>query len=477
MHPTGHWSAAAGGRNPRRGSTGGSRAGVLTLAVLLVALSTVRASPLLEATHQDDTPAALQLLAAGADATGANRYGSTPLSVACTNGNAEVIAALLGAGADPNKPVNGDRTPLMTAARTGKIPPVRLLLEAGAAVGATDRGGQTALMWAAADGHAGVVRLLLERGADPNKTLKSGFAPLHFAAREGHREVLGVLLGAGVDPDVALETDRRGRNLPLPRTSSLVFAIENGHFDLAVDLLDAGADPNDARTGHAPLHILTWVRKPNRGDDEDGMPPPGGSGRRTSLDLVRALVEHGAEVDLQLEDGSTGGHRLGSKGATSFLYAAKTADLPLLQLLLELGADPHLPNADGTTPLMAAAGQGTNAPTEEAGTEDECLQAVAFLLTLDADLDTVDKNGETAMHGAAYKSLPEMVRYLDAQGADIEVWNRKNKRGWTPLVIAQGFRPGNFKPSPETVEAISEVMLAHGITPPPPPERTEKKGY
>ena len=78
-----------------------------------------------------------------------------------------------------------------------------------------------------------------------------------------------------------------------------------------------------------------------------------------------------------------------------------------MRLLLELGADPTLTNADRCSPLLAAAGIGTLAPGEEAGTEDEALEAVRLLLELGADINAVDDNGETAMHGAAYKSLPE----------------------------------------------------------------------
>ena len=166
-------------------------------------------------------------------------------------------------------------------------------------------------------------------------------------------------------------------------------------------------------------------------------------------------------------------------GATAFLLASKTADLPYMKLLVELGADPLLANKDGCTPLMAAAGIGCLAPDEEAGTEAECLAAVEYLLALKADVNNVDKNGETAMHGAAYKSLPKMVQLLADKGAKIDVWTRKNKYDWTPLIIAEGFRPGNFKPSAETVEAIHRVMRAAGVTPPPPTPRpaTGPLGY
>ena len=67
---------------------------------------------------------------------------------------------------------------------------------------------------------------------------------------------------------------------------------------------------------------------------------------------------------------------------------------------------------------------------------------------------------------AAYKNLPMVVKFLAARGAKIELWNRTDKFGWTPLAIAVGYRFGNFKPSPETEAAVREVMIAAGVTPP-----------
>ena len=60
------------------------------------------------------------------------------------------------------------------------------------------------------------------------------------------------------------------------------------------------------------------------------------------------------------------------------------------------------------------------------------------------------------MHGAAYKNLPKVVQFLDDNNAKIEVWNRRNKKGSTPYLIAAGYRPGNFKPSYETMAAIKK---------------------
>jgi ankyrin repeat protein len=361
----------------------------------------------------------------------------------------------------------------MTAARTGRIGPVKALIEAGAKIEARDHKGQTALMWAAAEGHAAVVELLIQHGADVKARLKSGFTPFLFAAREGKIDVVRVLLKAGVDANEAIETDKGGGRFAVNGTSALLLAVENGHFECAIELVQAGADPNDQRSGYTPLHTLTWVRKPNRGDGDDGQPPPDGSGNLTSLQFVRELVKRGADVNTRLKNGPSGRGKLNLTGATPFLMASKTADLPYMKLLVELGADPTITNKDGTTPLMAAAGIGTLAPTEEAGTEAECLAAVEYLLSLGADVNTVDKNGETAMHGAAYKSLPKMVQLLHDRNARIDVWNRKNKYNWTPLLIAEGFRPGNFKPSAETIAAIHAVMRANGVTPPPPTPRPE----
>jgi ankyrin repeat protein len=129
---------------------------------------------------------------------------------------------------------------------------------------------------------------------------------------------------------------------------------------------------------------------------------------------------------------------------------------------------------------MAATGVGVGAPEEAPGTEPEVLEAIPFLLGLGADINAVDKNNETAMHGAAYRNHPKVVQLLADKGAKVAVWNHANKTGLTPLGIAEGHRPGlNFRPSPETVAAIRQVMLAAGVTPPKSsaPRAAPKAGY
>jgi ankyrin repeat protein len=156
---------------------------------------------------------------------------------------------------------------------------------------------------------------------------------------------------------------------------------------------------------------------------------------------------------------------LNTIGATPFLLAARSADFELMRELARLGADPKATTDDGATALIIAAGLGTRSPGEDAGTEEEVVEAMKVALDLGVDINAVDLNGETAMHGAAYKNYPGAVKLLAERGMDIRVWNRKNKAGWTPLAIAQGYRFGNFKPSPVTEAALMEVFAKAGVAP------------
>jgi len=421
------------------------------------------------AVYQDDLEIAQLLVRAGANVKAANRYGMTPLSLACTNGNGAMVELLLKAGADPNAALPGGETPLMTCARTGKLAAVQALLSHGADVKAKEsRHGQTALMWAAADGNAEVVEALLKAGADLHARLESGFTPFLFAVREGRTNVVRVLLKAGADVNEAIQNKRPGSKSPSQAssppssgTSALCLAVTNAHFELASFLLDAGADPNASAQGWSALHIITWVRKPGGGDND---PAPIGSGNMTSLELVKKLVAKGADINARMtKKVSPGLTSLNTSGATPFFLAARTADAELMRALAALGANPLLNNSDNSTPLMAAAGLGTRSPGEDAGTESEVVEAMQVALDLGVDIDAVDKNGETAMHGAAYKNLPDAVEFLARKGAKIQVWNQKNTHGWTPLTIAEGHRFGNFKPSLVTVAAFHRVMAAAGV--------------
>jgi ankyrin repeat protein len=420
------------------------------------------------AAEHDNSEIATMLLRAGADAKSANLYGVTPLSLACINGNANIIESLLKAGVDANSTFAEGETALMTAARTGKLPAVEVLLAHGADVKAKEKlRGQTALMWAAAEGHTAVVERLIAAGADARDRSQAGFSALMFAVREGKPTSVSALLKAGANPNDELPPRARRRTgatefgPPEGGASALDVAVANAHFEIAAMLLDAGANPNSAAQGWTPLHTITFVRKPGTGSNN---PAPPGSGNMDSRTLVRKLVAKGADVNARITRRPTAGlSALNTVGATPFLMAARTADAELMALLVELGADPLATTDEKTNALMIAAGVGTRSPGEDAGSEAEVLEAVKLALKLGNDINAVDSKGETAMHGAAYKHLPAVAEFLAQNGADVGIWNRKNKLGWTPLRIAAGvFRTGNFRTSPPTAAVIRKVMEAAG---------------
>jgi ankyrin repeat protein len=155
---------------------------------------------------------------------------------------------------------------------------------------------------------------------------------------------------------------------------------------------------------------------------------------------------------------------IATEGATPLLFAADRSDVPLMRLLLELGADPLIPNFNNTTPLMAAAGLGTKEAQEEAGEESEAVEAVNLLLDRRADINGVDNNGDTAMHGAAENMYPRVVSLLAQRGADPAVWSKPNKQGRTPLFIAEGYVGSELRPDPPTIAAVTRLMVAAGLS-------------
>lgn len=402
------------------------------------------------AAHREQVEIAGLLLAAGAAVDAANRYGVTPLALASVNGDAAMIARLLAAGADPNLPNPEGETPLMTAARTGNADALDVLLAAGAEVDAVEAWrGQTALTWAAAQNQTAAVEALLAAGADPNARSARGFTPLLFAAREGHVDVLDALVRAGADVD---------DTLPASGMSALVLAVYNAQYDFAQALLDLGADPDAAGNGWTALHQTVWTRRPNLGRNP---PFPVPLGALDAFDLVRALAAAGADLDARQTKEPRDGNRnlLDRIGSTPFLQAAKVADVEMMRLLVDLGADPSLATAEGVTPLMAAAGVGIWKIGENPGTNAEALAAVRLAWELGNDVNAVDANGDTALHGAVHRGAGAIVRFLVEKGADVDAVNGK---GWSPLSVAQGvFYPNTFNRHPE----LAALLLDLGADP------------
>jgi ankyrin repeat protein len=411
------------------------------------------------------------LLKAGADVNAANLYGVPPLAQACINANAEIVKLLLEAGADANTTMKGGETALMLASRSGNVQAVNALLEKGADPNRRERLGQTALMWASAEGNLDVVQALMRAGADMTAQLESGFTPFFFAVREGHLDVVREFLNAGVDLKATMQpaggVGERSRRRSAP-TTPLMLAVQNAHFEVALALVDGGADPNDLSMGFTPLHMIPAIRRPDSSDISDGAPPQG-KGSLSSADFVREIVKRGADVNFRLpEEGRERIPNTSSQtepaGSTPFLFAADRADVPLMRLLLELGADPMMPNFNGTTPFMAAAGLGTQEPAEEAGEEAESLEAVKLLLDLGADVNETNNDGDTAVHGAAYNMYPKVIEFLAENGADPQVWGKPNKFGRTPLFIAEGFSGRLPRPDQPTIDVVTKLMLEAGLS-------------
>jgi uncharacterized protein len=398
------------------------------------------------AVHRDAPELVERLVRAGADVNASSRYGVTPLSIACVNGSAAVVKLLLQGGADPNGVLPEGETALMTAARTGNVDSIKALVEYGANVAAKERfRGQTALMWAAAEGNAAAARLLVETGASVRDRSTAGFTPLLYATRAGHIETVRALLDLGADVNEKLPNG----------VTPLVLAIINAHFELGTVLLTNGAAPNDDSPGWTALHQIAWTRRPNVGHNN---PEPVPTGELDSLDLVKQLLEKGADVEARVTKAPrTGLNSFNRIGATPFLLASKTVDLPFMRLLLERGANARAANVDNTNALMVAAGVGMYGAGEDAGTVDEALEAVTLLLELNvADAAAADNNGDTALHGAAFRGANQVVQLLVDKGGRLDA---VNKKGWTPLKVADGiFINATLKSQPQTAAFIRKLM-------------------
>ncbi len=487
------------------------------------------------AARQDDVEVASLLIKSGANVNARNRYGVTPLQLAAINGNRAMVSRLLDAGADANATMENSQTVLMTAARAGNADVVRQLLIYGADVDAKEtRRGTTALIWAAEDNRAHVVRLLLEAGAQVKTRSKGDFSALLVAARAGSLEAARVLVAAGADvndtapPGDPRESNSLGVGRPTDdikaygpndtgavRTSALVLAMLNGHFDFATWLLDHGADANAPDPRGSPLHVLAWIRKP--GLPLDGGPVVVTFGQPDSMGLARALMKHGANPNTRIAWKEIPFDRIGGQvrlpptihmgrywasfiGATPFWLAAQKNDVPLMRLMLEHGADPHIATIQNITPLMAAAGMGTwdyENPHPSNGTpESESLEAVRILVEeTGADVNATTQFAEihpkgdpsglryrylipeelpaqgaygdmrwgnaTALHAAAFKALPSVIQYLVDHGARLDA---KTSLGWTPAMIADSLFGANLeRVHPEIADLIRRLMKERGI--------------
>jgi ankyrin repeat protein len=432
------------------------------------------------AIQRDDLIVVNALLERGANANAADRYGMSPLMLACVNGNASIVDRLLKAGADPNSASPGGETALMTASRTGSAAAIKILLAHGAGVNATERGrGQTALMWAAATNNVDAVKALIDAGADVHArshgpmAMAAGakepereagysartrrgrldsFTPFLFAVRDGALDAIRTLLDRGANVNDKVEDG----------TSALVIATMNAHWELAAYLLDHGANPGASEQGWTALHQLIRTRGLSWGR----LPHPVGSGNTTSMEFARNLIAHGADVNARMTASFKADNerpRIVQVGATPFLLAAKNVDHQMMRLLVEHGADPMVKTGSHTTALMLAAGLQIFSMGEDSGTNEDALEAVKLCLEAGNDVNAVDDNGETALHGAAWRGANDIVTLLVEKGAKLDA--REKKGQFTPLAYAHlVYTPGMvFQSWPETEALLRKLMIARGL--------------
>ena len=424
------------------------------------------------AAHVDNLPIADLLIRSGANVNAANEDGATPLYLACSNRSAPMVERMLGAGADAGAKLLNGETALMNCSRTGDAKAVKALLTHGASVNAKESShNQTALMWAAAEGHSEVIQLLIEFGADVRArsliytqtvvneqtqragreklnydVQRGGSTPLLFAARNGDAESARLLLSAGADANDHMPDG----------ISALVLAAHSGQGKVGALLLEKGANPNSAEIGYTALHAAVL---------------------RSDVDLVKALLAHGADPNIRMTKGTplrrdTTDYNLPATliGATPYLLGAKFLEPEIMQVLAAGGADLKAAMPNGATALMLAVGLGSGPNQSRRGIarvdfgkiepESRILEAVKMAVNLDAEVNSANQAGDTALHTAAAQGRDTVVQFLVEHGAKLDI---KNKRGQTPLMAAMTANRG--------ARAAADASGAD-LTGSPPPEIT-----
>jgi uncharacterized protein len=444
-------------------------------------------TPLLWATHNSDIEMAKVLIAAGAKPDVANDYGVAPLLEASRIGNVAMMDVLLKAGADPKHAHPEGETPLMAASRAGSLPGVKLLIDRGVDVNTADAFQQeTALMWASAEGHTDVVDALLTAGADPNRKAHvnslterknadhptGGFTALMWAARNGYEDTVRRLAKGGADVNL-----KNGDG-----ASAAIIAIYNDRFDMGATLVELGSDVNDGS-------LYTAVEMRESTTDQfafDGSRlRPDHPNKLSALDLIKFLLEHGAEPNKVFSGQfhSTSMPNSDRFDNSAFYRAAITCDVEALKLLIAHGADldkapagpvppPETdqqgggggggrgrggnPNAGKTATMVAMTGgrgpamtggpgyiRDGAAPYREPGSRKP-LDAFTLLLKSGANPNAKGPDGTTLLHQAAQAANLDMIRAL----ADAHVdFNAPNKDGLTALDISEGKRAANAPPA------------------------------
>jgi ankyrin repeat protein len=306
----------------------------------------------------------------------------------------------------------------------------------------TGGGGLTALVLASREGDLDSAKFLVEKGANVNQVTEYGWSPL-------------------------------------------LVATNNRHYRLGEYLIEHGADVNLANKGSwTPLYLATDNRNIEGGDFP--VPKPD----IDHLEYIKFLLEHGANPNARAKDNTLTRtiftmQWFFENGATPFVRAAQSSDLELLKLLVQHGADPMIKTEYADTALTAAAGIGWVEGVTYEHSPKANVDTVKYLLDLGLDPNGANQDGRTPLMGAALKGRNEVVQLLVDHGAKLDQRDKGSRdtdttvsvnagHTWQPVDYADGLVRVGVQSAivrPETGALIRKLMGERNM-PFPPTNRT-----
>ena len=351
------------------------------------------ATPIQQSVLNGNIAATELLLANGANVNLTGRKGMTPLSMAATSGNKAMIELLLAHGADVNATqplyhavakgfktaaevliahkadVNARQadgsTPLHAAARAGFKAMAEMLIAHGAEVNAADNDGNTPLFSAVQKNEAELVELLLASKADVNCTNSAGETPLFMAKQDDQIKTAQLLLAAkaNVNARALAESDPNDNSLLSGRANvnfrdksgyaPLHRAVLNNQTGLVKLFLSNKADVN-AATGIGITPLLFAVARSGVNTKGAYGGPGGGPLGSAATNLVKILLENGADTQAHIKEGSGSWGPI-VPGIHALDLAIPFGQTEVMKLLLASHADPNARYASSQysgTPLL-----------------------------------------------------------------------------------------------------------------------------
>ncbi len=206
---------------------------------------------------------------------------------------------------------------------SGDMVGVRTRFQNNVNVDKTDSRGKCLLYVAALEGKTDVVDLLLQKGANPNQraSWKGGDSPMHAAAYYGRWEIMEKLIAHGGRPDAA----NRVRKTPLH------IAAWHGYRRTVGVLLKSGASTKKLdKYGQSVLHQRSGLSPIQFASEERDFPA-----------TVKILIEAGADVNVAAR-------MTYQRGMTPLMTACNYAPIEVVRIMLENGADPEVRLKNGS---------------------------------------------------------------------------------------------------------------------------------